>query len=89
MKNLPNLVATFAAILVTGSWLPQVVKTWKTGRAQDFSWAWLAAFSIGVALWGVDGVLGGGRADREVGGAGAGDGGGGVVGDLRQWVAHG
>ncbi|HVS31713.1 MAG TPA: SemiSWEET transporter [Thermoanaerobaculia bacterium] len=56
-NNLANLVAILAAILVTGSWLPQVVKTWKTRRAQDFSWAWLAAFSVGVALWGVYGVL--------------------------------
>ena len=56
-NNWANLVATIAAILVTGSWLPQVVKTWTTRRAQDFSWAWLTAFSIGVALWGVYGVL--------------------------------
>jgi MtN3 and saliva related transmembrane protein len=43
--------------LTTGSWLPQVVKTWKTRRAGDFSWAWLAAFSSGVAFWAVYGFL--------------------------------
>ena len=46
-----------AACLTTGAWLPQIVKTWRTRSAHDFSWGYLAMFSTGVALWAVYGFL--------------------------------
>jgi MtN3 and saliva related transmembrane protein len=50
-----NAAAVIAAILTTGSWLPQVIKTWRTREAGDFSWVWLASFATGVAMWAVYG----------------------------------
>lgn len=51
-----ELIGTLAATLTTLSFLPQVVKTWQTRSAADFSWAWLVAFSAGLALWLVYGL---------------------------------
>ena len=50
-------IGVVAACLTTGAWLPQIVKTWRTRSAHDFSWGYLAMFSTGVALWAVYGVL--------------------------------
>jgi MtN3 and saliva related transmembrane protein len=50
-ETLANLVGSAAALLTTGSWLPQVVKTWRSRSAHDFSWSYLAMFSTGVTLW--------------------------------------
>lgn len=52
-----TLVGIAAGILTTGAWLPQVIKTIRTRSAHDFSWGYLAAFSLGVALWALYGVL--------------------------------
>ncbi|MBI1210047.1 MAG: hypothetical protein GC190_01170 [Alphaproteobacteria bacterium] len=45
-----------AALLTTFSFLPQVIKTWRTRSASDFSWIWLFAFALGVFLWMLYGV---------------------------------
>ncbi len=55
-----------AASLTTGAWLPQIYKSWRTGSARDFSWAYLASFSAGVLMWAIYGVL---RRDAAVIGA--------------------
>ena len=52
-----NVVGGAAALLTTGSWLPQVVKTWRSRSARDFSWSYLAMFATGVTLWFVYGLL--------------------------------
>ncbi len=44
-------VGTLAATLTTLSFLPQVIKTWRSRSATDFSWLWLAAFAAGLLLW--------------------------------------
>lgn len=44
-------IGAAAAILTTSSFLPQVVRTWRSGSADDFSALWLAMFSAGLALW--------------------------------------
>ncbi|MEO8379502.1 MAG: SemiSWEET transporter [Acidobacteriota bacterium] len=46
-----------AAIGTTVAWLPQVVRTWSTRSARDFSWGYLALFVMGVSLWTLYGVL--------------------------------
>lgn len=40
-----------AAIFATGSFLPQVVKTWRTRSAEDLSWLMLATHIFGLSLW--------------------------------------
>jgi MtN3 and saliva related transmembrane protein len=49
-------IGSAAALLTTFSFLPQVIKTWRTGSAADFSWIWLTAFAAGLALWTLYGV---------------------------------
>jgi MtN3 and saliva related transmembrane protein len=53
---LTELIGSLAATLTTLSFLPQVVKTWRTRSAADFSWLWLASFAAGLFLWLVYGV---------------------------------
>ena len=53
---LVEFLGTLAATLTTLSFLPQVVKTWRTRSAADFSWIWLIGFSAGLFLWLVYGV---------------------------------
>jgi MtN3 and saliva related transmembrane protein len=52
-----NLIGLFAGALTTLAFLPQVVKTWRLGRADDLSLGMLLAFSLGVGLWNVYGLL--------------------------------
>ncbi len=44
-------IGSLAATLTTLSFLPQVIKTWRTRSAADFSWVWLASFAAGLFLW--------------------------------------
>lgn len=46
-----------AAIGTTAAWFPQVIRTWKTRSARDFSWGYLALFIMGVFLWTAYGVI--------------------------------
>lgn len=48
---LTDLAGYCAAILTTVSFLPQVLKIWRTKRADDISTAAFAAFGLGVLLW--------------------------------------
>jgi MtN3 and saliva related transmembrane protein len=52
-----TLIGSFAAVLTTVCWLPQVIKTTRTHEAGDFHWLWLAMLGIGVAAWFTYGVL--------------------------------
>ena len=56
MTALTELTGTAAAALTTLSFLPQVVKTWRTRSAADFSWIWVAGFAAGLFLWLVYGL---------------------------------
>jgi len=40
-----------AGLLTTLSFIPQVLKTWKTGSTKDFSLLWLLTFCSGVGMW--------------------------------------
>ena len=40
-----------AAFFATGSFIPQVLKTWRTRSAEDLSWLMLATHVLGLTLW--------------------------------------
>jgi len=46
-----------ASSLATLAFLPQVVKTWRSGSAHDFSLATLLMLEAGTGLWMIYGVL--------------------------------
>ena len=46
-----------AGTLTTLSFLPQLVKAWKTRSTHDISFGMLALFSVGLVLWIVYGVI--------------------------------
>ena len=46
-----------AAVLATGAFLPQVIKTLRTGETRDISLGMYLLFCSGVALWLVYGLM--------------------------------
>jgi MtN3 and saliva related transmembrane protein len=60
-NNLPNMLSTAigltAATLTTISFLPQVIKTWKSKSAKDLSLGMFLVFCIGTLLWLIYGIL--------------------------------
>lgn len=49
--DLTEALGLFAGLLTTAAFVPQAAKTWRTGRADDFSLPMLLMFVAGVALW--------------------------------------
>ncbi len=49
-------IGFWAATLTTVSFVPQVVRTYRTG-GKDLSWWMLALFGVGVGLWLAYGIL--------------------------------
>lgn len=45
------MLGYFAGFLTTISFLPQVVKTWKSRSAADLSLGMFSVFSVGVLCW--------------------------------------
>ncbi|OAN42970.1 hypothetical protein A6A04_09705 [Paramagnetospirillum marisnigri] len=52
-----ELLGSVAGLLTTISFVPQVVKTLKSGQTRDISLTMWLTFCTGVALWTVYGVL--------------------------------
>jgi MtN3 and saliva related transmembrane protein len=48
-----------SGLLTTCAWLPQLVQTWRRGRADDISYTYLAVFAAGVLGWLAYGLLAG------------------------------
>jgi MtN3 and saliva related transmembrane protein len=46
-----------AALFATGSFVPQVIKTWRTRSAEDLSMVMLLCHIIGMVLWLSYGVM--------------------------------
>jgi MtN3 and saliva related transmembrane protein len=46
-----SLLGIAAGALTTMSFLPQVMKTWRSKSAKDFSFWMLGSFASGVLLW--------------------------------------
>ena len=57
----PMTIATaigfLAGTLTTFSFVPQVLKTFRSKRCHDLSWGMLPAFTSGVCLWFVYGIF--------------------------------
>ena len=53
----PNLVGTAAGTLTTISFIPQVIRAWRTKSVDDLSLWMLLAFTSGVGLWILYGVV--------------------------------
>jgi MtN3 and saliva related transmembrane protein len=57
LMNTTTLLGFFAGFLTTVSFLPQVVKTWKSRSASDLSLGMISIFSVGVMCWLIYGFL--------------------------------
>lgn len=57
MNSMTTTIGIFAGLLTTTAFIPQVMKTWRTRQADDFSWMWLTMFSGGIATWLGYGIL--------------------------------
>lgn len=55
--TLTEAIGFMAALLTTGSFLPQVVRIWRSRETRAISLAMYAVFSSGVALWLLYGLL--------------------------------
>ena len=51
------MLGSFAAVLTTVCWLPQVTRTVRLGEARDFAWPYLALLVAGVTAWTCYGLL--------------------------------
>lgn len=51
------IIGTLAGILCTLSFLPQVIKIFKTKNTRDISLLTFSIFSVGVLLWFIYGVM--------------------------------
>ncbi len=50
-------IGSVAAVCTTLSFIPQLVRTWRSRRAGDVSTLWLALFTGGITLWLIYGLL--------------------------------
>jgi MtN3 and saliva related transmembrane protein len=55
--QLTDLIGTIAAVLTTSSFIPQALKTFRTRDVSGISLTMYSAFTAGVALWLVYGIL--------------------------------
>lgn len=55
--QLTDLIGTIAACLTTCSFIPQALKTFRTRDVSGISLSMYSAFTAGVALWLVYGIL--------------------------------
>jgi MtN3 and saliva related transmembrane protein len=52
-----TLIGLIAAICTTSSFLPQVIKTWKSKKTKDISFLMYAILAMGLFLWLVYGII--------------------------------
>lgn len=52
-----TIIGIVAGTMTTASFLPQVIKTWKTKSARDLSLGMYLIFCIGVTLWLIYGII--------------------------------
>jgi MtN3 and saliva related transmembrane protein len=52
-----TILGLFAGILTTISFLPQVIKTWKTKSAKDVSFGMVSIYIFGACMWLIYGFL--------------------------------
>ncbi len=52
-----DAIGSAAGTLTTVAFIPQVIRAWRTGSVQDLSLWMLLAFTTGVCLWTMYGVV--------------------------------
>ena len=57
MNDLASYIGIIAGVLTTGAFVPQILKIWRTRKADDISLGMYSVFTLGVALWLVYGIL--------------------------------
>ncbi|MBI5120644.1 MAG: SemiSWEET transporter [Rhodospirillales bacterium] len=57
MTELSDWIGMAGGTLTTLSFVPQVIKTWKSRRTRDISLSMFLAFTLGVLLWLVYGLM--------------------------------
>ncbi|MEY4100073.1 MAG: hypothetical protein RL300_1244 [Pseudomonadota bacterium] len=55
--TLTDLIGSLAAVLTTASFLPQAIHTFRTKDVRGISLGMYSAFTLGVAMWLIYGVL--------------------------------
>ncbi|HCZ34870.1 MAG TPA: hypothetical protein DHV26_02980 [Cytophagales bacterium] len=55
--NITQLLGLAAGSCTTIAFLPQVIKTWKSGSAKDLSLGMFSFFCFGVLLWLIYGII--------------------------------
>jgi MtN3 and saliva related transmembrane protein len=55
--SITTFIGLLAACFTTACFVPQVIKTWRTGSTSDISLGTFAALTFGVALWVVYSIL--------------------------------
>lgn len=56
LRMTPDFVGYIAATLTTISFVPQVIKTWKTRSAEDVSLWMYSIFTAGIVMWLIYGI---------------------------------
>jgi MtN3 and saliva related transmembrane protein len=56
MIDIYEIIGLIAAVLTTSSFVPQVVKAWKSKNTESLSLSMYLAFFVGVMLWLVYGI---------------------------------
>jgi MtN3 and saliva related transmembrane protein len=57
MNSLTPVIGFIAAILTTLAFVPQVLRIWQTRSTAAISLGMYAVYTLGIALWGVYGIL--------------------------------
>ncbi len=52
----PDWLGLLAGVLTTISFVPQVIKTWRSGSADDLSLGMFSLFTVGITLWLIYGI---------------------------------
>lgn len=52
-----TLIGLVAGTLTTLSWLPQVLRAFRTHSTKDFAWIWFGMFGTGVGAWLIYGFI--------------------------------
>ncbi|MFH1643000.1 MAG: SemiSWEET transporter [Nanoarchaeota archaeon] len=52
-----DILGFVAGVITTISWLPQLIKTWKTKKTEDLSLGMYSILFIGMSLWIIYGII--------------------------------
>lgn len=55
--NSAEIIGLIAAVLTTGAFVPQVLKTWRSKDVEGLSLTMYSVFFVGIILWLVYGIM--------------------------------